>query len=102
MPRRSFLRVGGLAVGGLTLSQLLRAEAAAGVNHSNKSVIMIYLPGGPPHQDMFDLKTEAPSEIRGEFKPIKTNVSGIEICELLPGIAQRMDRLAVIRSLVGA
>ena len=102
MPRRSFLRVGGLAVGGLTLSRLLRAESAAGVNHSNKSVIMIYLPGGPPHQDMFDLKTEAPSEIRGEFKPIKTKVSGIEICELLPGIAQRMDRLAVIRSLVGA
>ena len=63
---------------------------------------MIYLPGGPPHQDLFDLKPTAPVEIRGEFQPIATSVPGIEICELLPGLAQRMDRLAVIRSVVGA
>src|SRR5437870_7226628 len=63
---------------------------------------MVYLPGGPSHQDTFDLKTDAPSEIRGEFKPIKTNVPGIEICEHLPHLAKMMDKLAVIRSLVGA
>ena len=85
--RRSFLRIGGLALGGLTLPQILRAEAASGVRNPHKAVIMIFLPGGPPHQDMFDLKMDAPAEIRGEFKPIKTNVPGIEICEHLPRIA---------------
>ncbi|MEX0818802.1 MAG: twin-arginine translocation signal domain-containing protein, partial [Pirellulaceae bacterium] len=58
--RRNFLKVGSLGVAGLTLPHLLRAEAAAGVKNSNKSVIMIYLVGGPPHQDMFDLKPNAP------------------------------------------
>jgi hypothetical protein len=100
--RRSFLRVGALGLGGLSLPQLLRAEANAGIGSSDKSIIMIYLPGGPPHQDMVDLKMQAPVEIRGEFRPIATNVPGIEVCELLPLLAQRMDRLAVIRSLVGA
>ena len=60
IPRRSFLRIGGLAVGGLTLPSLLRAEASAGAGNSNKSIIMVYLPGGPPHQDMWDLKLDAP------------------------------------------
>jgi len=63
---------------------------------------MIYLPGGPPHQDMFDIKVDAPQEIRGEFKPISTKVPGIQICEHLPRLAGMMDRLAVIRSMVGA
>jgi hypothetical protein len=63
---------------------------------------MVYLPGGPPHQDMYDLKMDAPSEIRGEFRPIKTAVPGIEICELLPNIARNMDKLVPIRSIVGA
>ena len=67
-----------------------------------KSVIMIFLPGGPPHQDMYDLKPDAPAEVRGEFKPIKTNVPGIEICELMPRLAGMMDKLVPIRSLVGA
>ena len=100
--RRSFLRVGGLAMGGLTLSQLLQAEAQAGTGRSNKSIIMIFLSGGPPHQDMFDLKPEAPVEIRGEFSPIRTNVAGIDICEHLPRMAQMMDRMAIIRSIVGS
>jgi len=100
--RRSFLKIGGLALGGLSLPDLLRAEAAAGIRRSHKAVIMIYLPGGPPHQDLFDLKTEAPSEIRGEFKPIKTCVPGIEICELLPRMASIMDKLVLIRSIVGS
>jgi hypothetical protein len=100
--RRNFLRIGALGLGGLALPQLLRAEASAGVRASHKSVIMIFLPGGPSHQDMFDLKMEAPSEIRGEFTPIKTNVPGIEICELMPLIAKQMDKMAIIRSMVGS
>src|SRR5207249_5776719 len=72
--RRSFLKIGSLALGGLTLPQLLRAEAQSGIRKSHKAVIMIFLPGGPSHQDMFDLKQDAPSEIRGEFKPISTKV----------------------------
>src|SRR5881394_4026094 len=91
--RRNFLKIGALGLGGLTLAQLLRAENASGIGKSHKAVIMIYLPGGPPHQDMFDLKLDAPSEIRGEFKPIKTNVPGIQICEMLPGLARNMDKL---------
>src|SRR3954463_809283 len=97
--RRNFLRIGALGLGGLALPQLLRAEAAQGIRKSHKAVIMIFLPGGPAHQDLFDLKPDAPSEIRGEFKPINTNVPGIEICELMPKIAQRMDRMALVRSI---
>lgn len=100
--RRSFLKIGGLAMGGLSLAQLLEAEAASGKGRTHKSVIMVFLAGGPPHQDMVDLKPDAPAEYRGEFSPIHTNVEGIEICEHLPLLAQRMDRLAVIRSLVGS
>jgi hypothetical protein len=99
--RRNFLKIGALGFAGLSLPNLLRADAAAGVRNPHKSVIMIYLPGGPPHQDMFDLKPEAPVEIRGEFRPIKTNVPGIEICELLPLLAKRADRYALVRSIVG-
>ncbi len=63
---------------------------------------MIFLAGGPPHMDMFDLKPEAPAGIRGEYKPIPTNVPGLDICEYMPRLARMMDRFAVIRSLVGA
>src|SRR5438552_1154256 len=100
--RRSFLQIGGLALGGLALPQLLRAESQAGIGRSHKAIIMIFLSGGPPHQDMVDLKPDAPADIRGEFLPIATNVPGIQVCELLPKIAQRIDRLAIIRSLVGS
>ncbi|MES2790429.1 MAG: DUF1501 domain-containing protein, partial [Planctomycetota bacterium] len=100
LSRRSFLQIGGLAVGGLTLPQLLRAEQHAGTS-SNKSVIMVYLSGGISHQDTFDLKMEAPAEIRGEFSPISTNLPGADICELLPKMAQVMDRTITIRSIVG-
>ena len=99
--RRSLLKIGGLAMGGIAIPELLRLEAATG-RTSHKSVIMVFLSGGPPHQDMVDLKRDAPVEIRGEFQPIATNVAGIEICELLPMLAQRMDQLAIIRSLVGS
>jgi hypothetical protein len=100
--RRSFLKIGGLALGGLSLTDVLAAEAQAGTRSSHKAVIMVFLCGGPPHQDMFDLKPDAPADLRGEFKPIKTNVSGIEICELMPRLAKMADKYSLIRSLVGA
>jgi len=104
--RRNFLKIGGLgtvASGlGLSLPELLSLEARAGIGSSHKSVILIYLVGGPPHQDMFDLKPNAPSEYAGPHRPIGTNVDGIEICELFPMMAKRMDKFAIIRSLVGA
>src|SRR5256714_6548121 len=100
--RRNFLKIGALGLGGIAWPDLLQAEAASGIRRSHKAIIMIYLPGGPPHQDMFDLKSDAPSEIRGEFKPIKTKVLGIHICEHLPRIASIMDKLVAIRTMVGA
>ena len=100
--RRNFLKIGALGLGGFTLPQLLQAEAQSGIRRSHKAVIMIFLPGGPSHQDIFDLKMDAPSEIRGEFKPISTAVPGIQICEHLPRLAKMMDQLALIRSMVGA
>lgn len=102
LSRRAFLKLGGLAMGGLSMPQWLQAEQAAGVSGKGKGVIMIFLPGGPPHQDMWDLKMDAPSEIRGEFTPIQTKVPGIEICELFPRLASLADRLTFIRSIVGA
>jgi len=102
LSRRNFLKIGGLAMGGLSLPQILKAEDRAGIRNSHKAVIMVFLPGGPPHQDMFDLKPDAPKEIRGEFNPIKTSVPGIEICEHFPRMARHMDKFAIIRSIVGA
>lgn len=97
--RRDFLKIGGLAMGGLYMPQLLLAEAAQGKKSGHRAVIMVFLPGGPPHQDMFDMKPDAPSEIRGEFKPIATNVSGLQICEHMPRLARMMDKCTVIRSI---
>ncbi|MFM7078068.1 MAG: DUF1501 domain-containing protein [Planctomycetaceae bacterium] len=107
MNRRDFLAVGGLSfgAGGLSLGGLFRAQASAatagasGLGH--KAVINVFLGGGPPHQDMWDLKPDAPSEVRGEFSPIATNVPGIQICEVFPRLAARMDKCAIIRSIVG-
>lgn len=100
--RRNFIKIGGLGSLGLSLPKLLALEAQAGIRSSHKSVILIYLVGGPPHQDMFDLKPNAPSEVAGPHKPIGTNVPGIEICELFPRMAKMMDKFTIIRSLVGA
>src|SRR5688572_12796244 len=94
--RRGFLQAGGLAVGGLTLADLLRAGTAK----RGKAAIMIYLPGGPSHMDMYDLKPDAPVEYRGEFKPIQTNVPGVQISEHMPRQARMFDKLAAIRSIV--
>ena len=99
--RRSFLRIGALAAGAtsLSLADVMRAEATqaeAGRPRRQKSVINIFLAGGPPHQDMWEIKTEAPAEIRGEFQPIATNVPGIQICEVFPQLAELMDKAVVI------
>lgn len=102
VPRRSFLQIGGLALGGASLPRILQAQQANRASSSHKAVIMIFLAGGPPHQDMFDLKPDAPAEVRGEFEPIATKVAGIQISELMPRVAATMDRFAIIRSLVGA
>jgi hypothetical protein len=106
LSRRSFLQIGGLSFGGMTLSlaDILRHEARGSESQPSrhKSVINIFLGGGPPHQDMWDIKTEAPSEIRGEFNPIATRVPGIQIGEVFSRIAGIMDKVAVIRSVVGA
>ncbi|MFO0890895.1 MAG: DUF1501 domain-containing protein [Isosphaeraceae bacterium] len=109
LSRRSFLKIGGLVMGGLSLPELIEAEAAAATpassgragRPSHKSVIMVYLSGGLAHQDTFDLKPDAPAGIRGEFKPIATSLPGVQVCELLPKMAAVMDRVAVIRSVVG-
>lgn len=99
--RREMLRVGALAFGGLTLADVLRLRAAnpSGNVARAKSVIMIWLRGGASHIDSYDMKPDAPVEIRGEFKPIRTNVPGIQICEHMPKHAQMMDKLAVIRGI---
>jgi Protein of unknown function (DUF1501) len=99
--RRDFLRVGALGLGGLTLADLLRLKALGAVRPESaaKSVIMVYLPGGPSHIDMYDLKPNAPAEYRGEFKPIRTNVPGVDVCELMPRHAEIADKFAVLRGL---
>ena len=98
--RRDVLRVGGLAFAGLTLADVLRLRAAAPPDAGRgKSVIMIWLRGGPSHIDSYDMKPDAPAEIRGEFKPIATNVPGIQVCEHLPRQAQIMDKLAILRGI---
>ena len=100
--RRHFIQAGAFGFGGLMLSDLLRAEAAAGIGSSNKALINVQLGGGPSHQDMWDLKPNAPVEFRGEFTPIKTNVPGVEICELFPSLAKMADKFAIIRGMVGS
>ncbi len=99
LSRRQFVQVGALGIGGLTLADILKADELAGSSTPRRSIINIYLPGGPSHMDTFDLKPQAPAEFRGQFQPIATNVYGIEISEHLPGLAQNMDKLAVIRSI---
>ncbi|MBI1913961.1 MAG: DUF1501 domain-containing protein [Planctomycetes bacterium] len=100
--RRELLTAGALGVGGLTLADLLRAEAAVGIKSSAKAIITIHLDGGPPQMDMIDPKPEAPVEIRGEFKPIATKITGLRVCELMPKVARLADKFAFIRSLVGS
>lgn len=101
LTRRGFLQAGALGMGGLALPDLLKLNAQAGQSGTNhKSVIMICLNGGPSHIDMYDMKPESPADIRGEYQPISTNVSGMQICEKLPLQAKLADKFSVVRSLV--
>src|SRR5882757_5118502 len=96
--RDAMLRLGQLG-GACSLPGLLQARGAAPRHGSADSCIYLFLWGGPPQQDTFDLKPDAPADIRGEFKPIRTNVPGIDICDHLPRLARRADKYAHVRSL---
>lgn len=97
--RREFLRVGTLALGGLTLPQLIQGQAEAGMPHSETSVILFWMWGGPSQLETYDMKPDAPIEYRGPLHPIRTNVPGIEICEYMPLQAKIADKFSIIRSL---
>src|SRR3954464_3999155 len=105
LSRRNFLKIGAFGAG-LTLADMLRLKASADepagppAPSRPKSAIMIYLPGGPSHMDMYDLKPDAPAEFRGEFRPINTNVTGVQISEHFPMQARMWDKLACIRSII--
>src|SRR6516165_1276815 len=102
--RRTWLKIGGLALGGMALPEILRAQAQSpGTSGTRlaKGVIMVLLPGGPTHLDTFDPKPTAPVEICGEFRTIATNVAGINLCEHFPRLARMADKYTLIRSLVG-
>lgn len=97
--RRDFLQVGALGLGGMTLADVLRLRAdAQGKRSTPRAVIMVCLAGGPSHLDMYDLKPDAPSDYRGEFQPIHSNVPGFDICEHMPLQAQIADKLALVRT----
>src|SRR5947199_5449111 len=100
--RRDFLRIGGLGLCGVTMLDVLRARAAPAPEPARqakaKHLICVWMGGGPPHTDMFDMKPDAPAEYRGEFKPIPTNVTGIQVCELMPNLAKLADKYTIIRS----
>ncbi len=96
--RRQMLQVGTLGTS-LSLSGLLRLSAAEGIADSGRSAILVFLSGGPSHQDTFDLKPQAPAEYRGEFSPIQTSVPGIQLCEHMPPLARRADKNAIIRGI---
>ncbi len=98
--RRDFTRIGALGAGGLTLGNYLRLAEAAEVKAAKaKSAIFVWLGGGPSHLDTFDMKPDAPAEIRGEFKTIATNVPGMNICEHLPKLAACADKFSILRGI---
>jgi hypothetical protein len=97
--RRDFLAIGSLAIGGLAFSDVLAGRAAAGATATDTSVILLYLHGGPSQLETYDLKPDAPIEYRGVFRPIATNVPGMEICELFPRQARLADKFSLVRSL---
>ncbi len=99
LSRRELLRVGGLGALGLSLPQLLQADQTSGAASKTDNCIVIYLNGGPSHLDMWDMKPDAPVEIRGEFRPIATSLPGVQLCEHLPRLARQMHRAALVRSM---
>jgi hypothetical protein len=99
--RRDFLRIGGASLCGVSLLDVLRArsQAAGGSAPKAKQMIVCWMAGGPPHTDMFDMKPDSPSDYKGEFKPIKSNLSGLDVCELMPKLATMADKYTIIRSI---
>jgi uncharacterized protein (DUF1501 family) len=102
MSRRAFLAAGTLGIPGLSLPELLAAEAASGIQGSRRSVIMIHLDGGPPQMDLIDPKPDAIPDLRSPFRPISTRVPGLHLTELMPRTADIADKLVFLRSLVGS
>src|SRR5262245_46511658 len=101
MTRRVFCTIGSVGLGSLALGPSCRLQAGETQPSKSihKAVIQIFLPGGPSQIDMYDMKPDAPAEYRGEFKPIQTNVPGIDLCELMPLQARIMDKLAIVRNM---
>src|SRR3954468_18680956 len=97
--RREVLRAGALGACGLTLPQLLAAEKSGGEAAKADACIVIYLNGGPSHHDMWDMKPEAPAEIRGEFSPIASSLPGVPLCERLPRLATLIHHATLVRSM---
>src|SRR5262245_37650728 len=97
--RREFLRVGSLSALGLSVADALRWRASAADGDRMPNCILVWLDGGPSHLDTFDLKPSAPAEVRGEFQPAATNVTGVQICEHFRRLATRMDKVCLIRSM---
>lgn len=97
--RRDFMRFGSVALAGAGLSGVSSYAAQTSTSSNDPAVIFVWLPGGPPHQDTFDMKPDAPEEFRGAYKPIRTNVPGIDICEHMPKLATMADRYSIIRSI---
>ena len=95
--RRNFLRVGGASLCGVGLLDLLRAQQAAGKSTTSKAkqLIVCWLAGGPPHTDMFDMKPDSPSDYKGEFSPINSNLPGLQVCELMPRLAKQADKYTI-------
>ena len=102
LSRRSFLRVGSLGIGGLSLADLIRAESASDKGSSSKSIIHIHLDGGPPQMDMIDPKPDSPVEYRGDIKSIPSEIPGVHLSDLMPRVAGSAKKFAFIRSLVRA
>src|SRR5262245_25740409 len=105
LPRRGFLRLGSLSLAGLGLPALLAREGQASAGPTRepprkraRSCIIFFLEGGPSHIDLWDMKPDAPAEIRGEFRPIATTIPGVQVCEHLPLLARQMHHLALVRS----
>src|ERR1700686_2584938 len=100
MDRRQFLRIGGATLCGVNMLDILAAQASAGGRQRArpKQMICVWMAGGPPHTDMFDMKPDSPVDYRGEFRPIRSNVSGLDVCELMPRLAQQADKYTIIRS----
>src|SRR5690349_10374518 len=99
MKRRDFLRIGGLGLCGVSMVDILRAQQARPAHNARaRQMIVVWLGGGPPHTDMFDMKPDSPAEYRGQFRPIQTDVVGLQVCELMPQLARRASKYSIIRS----